>query len=336
MRTSRPARLTGGGPIWDLRTPKRAADRPARTSPLPEADAAMALNDAITSAVAALGKGYVAQARAMKRRAWEYVALLHPAQTVRQRRTLGMLGRRIAQAERIGRSHQDGPAIRASSDRTQAELDATVNECHGGRLYPEDPRVSAGLPSEFTATAVGQTPASAAAAPASPFAGRPAAADDAGMAQVPGDERCKHGEIAAWCGPSECMAARKGLPARVWRTPYGSAYHRTPTCQALLEGHRMAERHGRETHPAESVPLSEAMSALLGECFHCFPENVPADAKPCQVLSGGVWVDGFLLEWQRGAGGRWKGLVNYRHEAGRRVALKDQAELRTAGCSTRL
>jgi hypothetical protein len=43
MRTSRPARLTGGGPIWDLRTPKRAADRPARTSPLPEADAAMAL-----------------------------------------------------------------------------------------------------------------------------------------------------------------------------------------------------------------------------------------------------------------------------------------------------
>jgi hypothetical protein len=39
------------------------------------------------------------------------------------------------------------------------------------------------------------------------------------MAQVPGDERCKHGEIAAWCGESECMAARKGLPVRVWRTP---------------------------------------------------------------------------------------------------------------------
>ncbi len=44
----------------------------------------------------------------------------------------------------------------------------------------------------------------------------------------------------------------------------------------------MAERYGREAHPAESVPLSEAMSALLGECFHCFPENVPADAKPCR------------------------------------------------------
>jgi hypothetical protein len=153
------------------------------------------------------------------------------------------------------------------------------------------------------------------------------------MAQVPGDDRCKHGEIAAWCGESECLAARKGLPVRVWRTPYGSAYHRTPTCQALLEGHRMAGRYGRETHPAESVPLAEAMSALLGECFHCFPENVPADAKPCQVWSGGVWVDGFLLEWQRGADGRWKGLVNYRHEAGRRVALKDQAELRPAGSS---
>ena len=54
------------------------------------------------------------------------------------------------------------------------------------------------------------------------------------MAQLPGNERCKHGEIAAWCGESECMAARKGFPVRVWRTPYGSAYHRTPTCQALL------------------------------------------------------------------------------------------------------
>jgi hypothetical protein len=143
---------------------------------------------------------------------------------------------------------------------------------------------------------------------ASSFAGRPAAADDGGMAQVPGDERCKHGKIAAWCGESEWMAARKGLPVRVWRTPYGIAYRRTPTCQALLEGHRMAERYGREAHPAESLPLSEAMSDLLGECFHCFPENVPADATPCQVLSGAVWVDAFLLEWQRGADGRWKGL----------------------------
>jgi len=118
---------------------------------------------------------------------------------------------------------------------------------------------------------------------------------------VRGDERGKHGEIAAWCGESECMAARTGLPVRVWRTPFGSAYHRTPTCQALLEGHRMAERYGHEAHPAESVPLSEAMSALLGECFHCFPENVPLDAKPCQVLSGGVWVDGIPA----GMAARW-------------------------------
>ena len=109
----------------------------------------------------------------------------------------------------------------------------------------------------------------------------------------------------------------RGLPVRVWRTPYGSAYRRMPTCQALLEGHRMAGHYGREAHPAASVPLSEAMSALLGECFHCFPENIPADAKPCEVWSGGLWVGGFLLEWQRGTHGWWKGLVNYRHEAGR-------------------
>lgn len=97
----RPPRLTGGGPTWDMR-PRKARVRPPRKSPIPEADAAMALNDAITDAVAALRKGDVAQARAMRRRAWEYVALLHPAQTVRQRRALGMLRSRIAQAERPG------------------------------------------------------------------------------------------------------------------------------------------------------------------------------------------------------------------------------------------
>ena len=150
------------------------------------------------------------------------------------------------------------------------------------------------------------------------------------MADVPDEERCKHGEVAAWCGESECMAARTGLPVRVWRTPYGFAYHRTPTCQALLDGHRVARRYGKEAHAAQSVPLSVAMSAGLGECYHCFPENVPADTKPCLVLSDGIWVDGFLLEWRRGADGRWKGLVNYRHEIGRRVALKDQSELKQA------
>ena len=173
MRTSRPARLTGGGPIWDLRIPKSEADRSARTSSVPEADAAMALNDAITGAVAALGKGDVAQARAMKRRAWEYVALLHPAQTVRQRRSLGMLGRRIAQAERTGRSHQDGPAIRAASDRTQAEIDATANERHHGRLVLTTPwqrRTGQRIP---WSQRLAKRPASAAAG-ASPFAGRPA------------------------------------------------------------------------------------------------------------------------------------------------------------------
>lgn len=76
----------------------------------------MALNDAITGVVAALGQGDVAQARAMRRRAWEYAALLHPAQTARQHRLLRMLSRRIARAERARRSHEDGRAMRADLD----------------------------------------------------------------------------------------------------------------------------------------------------------------------------------------------------------------------------
>jgi len=124
------------------------------------------------------------------------------------------------------------------------------------------------------------------------------------------------------------MAARKGLPVRVWRTAQGQVYHRKPTCEALQDGQRMAQQFGRQASTPEQVPLSVAMSAGLAECFHCFPSDVPPDAKPCQVLVAGKWVDGFLLEWRRGPDNRWKGLVNYRWEAERKVALKDQSQLR--------
>jgi hypothetical protein len=80
----------------------------------------------------------------------------------------------------------------------------------------------------------------------------------------------------------------------------------------------------------EQVPLSVAMSAGLVECFHCFPADVPPNAKPCQVRVAGKWIDGFLLEW-RGPDNSWKRLVNYRWEAGRKVALKDwPSQLREA------
>jgi hypothetical protein len=97
-----------------------------------------------------------------------------------------------------------------------------------------------------------------------------------------------------------------------------------------MDGQQLAERRGREVHGPERVPLSVAMSAGLAECFHCFPPDVPADAKPCRALVDGKWTDGFLLEWRRGGDGRWTGLVNYGYEAQRRVELKDQDELRPA------
>ena len=140
------------------------------------------------------------------------------------------------------------------------------------------------------------------------------------------DGRCKHGEIADWCG--DCTAVRTGLPARVWRTAQGQVYHRKPTCEALRDGQSKAQQFGRQASIPEQIPLSVAMSAGLAECFHCFPSDVPPDAKPCQVLVADRWVDGFLLEWQRGPDNRWKGLVNYRWEAERKVAVMDQSRLR--------
>ena len=145
----------------------------------------------------------------------------------------------------------------------------------------------------------------------------------------PDEVRCKHGEVAAWCGESECMAARTGLPAWVWRTTHGQVYHRGPGCEALLDGQRRSRQLGKQTTEPERVPLSVAMSDCLAECYHCFPPDVPPDAKPCQVLVQGTWVDGFVLEWRRGADNRWRGKVDYRWEhSGRRIEIKDAADLR--------
>lgn len=130
------------------------------------------------------------------------------------------------------------------------------------------------------------------------------------------------------CGESGCQAAPKGFPDHVWRTQQGRTYHRRPACQAVTEGQHQAQKRGKEAHESERIPLSEAISAGLTECFHCFPPGVPLDAKPCQALIDGRWTDAFLLYWKRGPDGRWKGKVNYRHNAERRHGLFDQNELR--------
>jgi hypothetical protein len=78
-------------------------------------------------------------------------------------------------------------------------------------------------------------------------------------------------------------------------------YHHKPTCEGLQDGQRRMQQFDRKVSAPEQVPLSVAMSAGLTECFHCFPADVPPDAKPCQVLAADEWIDGFLLEWRRGA-----------------------------------
>lgn len=149
------------------------------------------------------------------------------------------------------------------------------------------------------------------------------------MANAMGEERCKHGLIATMCGESGCLAAPKNLPGHVWRTRGGETFHRRRECQALIDGQRQSQRRGREVHEPELVPLSQAMSDGITECFHCFPPNVPPDAKPCQVLIDGKWTDAFLISWKRGPDNRWKGEVDYRHNDERRSIRVDQDKLRS-------
>lgn len=102
MTSGRPrARLTGGGPTWDLRAKKQGPSRPRPA--VSEADVLMALDEAILGMRIALRDGDLGRAREMRRNAWGYVEMLPLGATWRQRRTLGQLKDLLRVAERSRR-----------------------------------------------------------------------------------------------------------------------------------------------------------------------------------------------------------------------------------------
>lgn len=103
--------------------------------------------------------------------------------------------------------------------------------------------------------------------------------DDVAVAET-GEERRKHGEVAAWCGESECLAARKRMPARVWRTQHGSAFHRRPGCEALTHGLVLAEQYGKEATTPHQVPLADGhRQSRTRQNFARPPESGAAGAQ---------------------------------------------------------
>jgi hypothetical protein len=77
------------------------------------------------------------------------------------------------------------------------------------------------------------------------------------------------------------------------------------------------------------LPCPEAATSLAWSPFPLplsLTENL-VGPRPSRLIAG-KWVDGLLLEWRRGADNRWKGVVNYQGEACRKVAIKDQSQLR--------
>src|SRR4029450_5774713 len=115
----------------------------------------------------------------------------------------------------------------------------------------------------------------------------------------------------------------------VWITERGHAFHRRPTCEALLAGQGRTERRGQRTHEPRNVAYSDAIADGRGPCLQCFPEQIPAEAKPCWVRVENRSMKGWLLDWSRGNDHRWKGKVIY-IDMGRGMqvtTVKDQSDL---------
>lgn len=105
MTNNRPrARLTGGGPTWDLRSKTPAQRTPQ--GPVPETDALMALNEALVGLRIAFKEGDYPRAWTMRREAWRYADLLPPGKTRQQRRALGQYRQLLLAAQRLKRNRK--------------------------------------------------------------------------------------------------------------------------------------------------------------------------------------------------------------------------------------
>ncbi|MFG1956933.1 hypothetical protein [Nonomuraea sp. NPDC049028] len=141
------------------------------------------------------------------------------------------------------------------------------------------------------------------------------------------EERCIHELILGQC--ADCAPIPHGLSKVVYLTKGGSVFHRSPTCEALIEGQRKAARFGKETHDPQPVPLREAQAMGRGACIPCFPDFVPPQAKPCWVQHGTTWLPGFVLEWRRDpTTRRWQGVVSYAADGEQITTTRDQRHLR--------
>jgi hypothetical protein len=119
------------------------------------------------------------------------------------------------------------------------------------------------------------------------------------------------------------------VPRRVWITEGGDAFHLRPDCEALLAGQGYAWRRGQRTHEPQNVAYTTAKADGRGACLHCFPEQIPPDAKPCWVRVDDRWMKGWLLAWFKGKDRRWKGKVVYNNiDRGlQATAIKDESDL---------
>lgn len=81
-------------------------------------------------------------------------------------------------------------------------------------------------------------------------------------------QRCMHDFLHDQC--AECRPVPPGLTATVFVTSSGQVFHRTPDCQALLDGQAKARSYGHTTRDATRRPLNQARSRDLSPCMICF------------------------------------------------------------------
>ncbi|MDQ1747153.1 MAG: hypothetical protein QOD07_1416 [Frankiaceae bacterium] len=83
-------------------------------------------------------------------------------------------------------------------------------------------------------------------------------------------DRCRHELLPGQC--ALCRPIPAGVPATVYVTRGGEAYHGTPRCAGLADGQWYAEYRGNEVHAIEPISAAAAIVKGRSRCLVCLPE----------------------------------------------------------------
>jgi len=140
------------------------------------------------------------------------------------------------------------------------------------------------------------------------------------------EKRCQHDFL-----PGQCYVCGREIPFGIYQTVYktsgGAVFHNLRECAFLASGQNFATSRGKGNHPINPTPWYSVFNSF-GACeWCCAAHNIGREnLRPCQVNSGGKWINGLWVRERYVRPGLFEHLVYF--ESTKKLAIFQAKEIR--------